>query len=944
LVNDNNSLIRRAFCIALGAYLAGGRFGLILSDPISNITLVWPATGIAVAALVRWGFWCWPGVFLGALLVEKSLAHSWLGASGIAVGNTLGPVVAAWVLTRGKFDAAFERRRDIGVFCLAAMVGMLFSALGGTLNLCLGGKIPWSAFGPAALRWWLGDSGGVLLVGPLLLGLGRRELLQIRGRALEFAALCAATLGGGWMVFMREGTSVQVHPTTAFAVLPLVVWGALRFRMVGASFSACGLALMGAWGTAMGRSEFYMQDMGHGTLLLWWFIITSGFLGLMVTVLLTEQSKVGQALQQSEEQLRLLISGVKDYAIFMLEPDGRVASWNPEAARITGYQAAEIVGQHFSKFFSEADTAQGKPQQQLEAAQTAGRFEEEGWRVRKDGSRFWALGTLAAVHDQDRKLRGFAKVTQDLTERMRAEEALHQSEERYRSVVTTLAEGIVLQEADGKIITCNASAERILGLPCDEIVGRTFADTRWHWVREEGADFPGDEHPSEVALRTGQPQHGVILGVHRPDGTLAWLSLNARPLARGAAKPHAVVCSFVDVTSRKKAEAERQRLETQLRQSQKMEAIGQLSGGIAHDFNNLLTIIQGNASLLKNTHQLPADITQLIDDITQSADRAARLTGQLLAFSRQQPLQMRDLDLNEVVGNMTRILQRILGEHIRARQHFAARALYLHADAGMLDQILLNLAVNARDAMPQGGTLEIGTAIEEISAESAAQRGQGRAGLFACLTVRDTGSGIAPDVLPRVFEPFFTTKEFGKGSGLGLATVYGIVQQHQGWIEVASELNKGTTFRIFLPCLGGGVKAEPRTAEQDQSRRGTETILLVEDEPALRMLANKVLQQLGYKVYAADNGVEALSVWEEHRSEVQLLLTDIVMPDGLNGIELAAQLSAEEPRLKVLYMSGYSADFAGVQLEDGVNFLPKPFNPGKLATVVRSVLDAPQAT
>jgi PAS domain S-box-containing protein len=931
-MSGTQSFIRYLVCslILAAGYFAGGRFGLALSDPVSHITLVWPATGIAVAALVRWGFGCWPGVFLGAILVERSLEHSWAGAAGIAVGNTIGPVLAAWVLNRGGFDAAFERRRDLGVFCLAAMVGMVFSAGGGCLNLCVSGRIPWDAFGPAMLRWWLGDSGGVLLVGPLLLGLRRREFAALRGRWPEFVALCAATIAGGWLVFMRSGVSVQAHPTTAFAVLPLVVWGALRFGMLGASASACGVAVMGAWGTSMGRGEFYLPDMAHGTLMLWWFIITSAFLGLVVTILLAEQSKVGTALRNSEERLRLLISGVKDYAIFMLEPDGRVASWNPEAERITGYRAEEIVGQSFTRFFPAGDVTQGKPQQQLEAAQSAGRFEEEGWRVRKDGSQFWARGTVAAVYDQDRRLRGFAKVTQDLTERRAVEEALHQSEAQYRSVVNSAMDGIITVDEGQNIVVFNEAAEGIFHCPAAQAIGQPLNR------------FIGDSHgplgAGSLARLVGQVS---ALQGRRADGGEFPLEAGISQIELEGRRLYTVTSR--DVTGVKEAEFERLRLEAQLRQSQKMEAIGQLSGGIAHDFNNLLTIIQGNLALLKATRDLSPDIAQVIDDIAQSGERAARLTGQLLAFSRQQPLQMRDLDLNEVVGNMTRILQRILGEDIRARMNFASRALYLHADAGMLDQVLLNLAVNARDAMPRGGVLEISTAIEEITPAALAQRGQGRAGMFACLTVSDNGSGIPAEVLPRVFEPFFTTKEFGKGSGLGLATVYGIVQQHQGWVEAASEVGRGSTFRVYLPCLGSGPeKAAPRVEAPAAPKGGSETILLVEDEPALRLLAQKVLEQQGYKVYDAGSGVEAVAVWEEHPGEIQLLLTDIVMPDGLNGIELASQLRGEVPGLKVLYMSGYSAEFAGkdVALEDGVNFLSKPFNPARLVATVRSVLDA----
>jgi CheY-like chemotaxis protein len=372
-----------------------------------------------------------------------------------------------------------------------------------------------------------------------------------------------------------------------------------------------------------------------------------------------------------------------------------------------------------------------------------------------------------------------------------------------------------------------------------------------------------------------------------------------------------------------------------------MEAIGQLAGGVAHDFNNILTVIQGSASLLLNPQLDPEEKLGCSRQIVQAAERAAGLTRQLLMFSRKHVLQMGQLDLNEVVGNMTKMLQRILGEDITLRAEYDPKLPVIAADAGMIEQVLLNLAVNSRDAMPTGGRLLISTSVENLGTDHPQLPAGTSPGSYVCLKVSDTGSGIPPDVLPRIFEPFFTTKETGKGTGLGLATVYGIIQQHHGWVTVTSEVGRGTTFHVHLPAAKGApTKLEASTAAP-KLPRGHETILLVEDEPAVRSLVGNLLQRCGYTILGAESGVVALRVWKEHRDKIQLLLTDMIMPDGMTGYDLAQRLKSEQPQLKVIYTSGYSADIFGKDptlIRDGC-FLQKPYHPHQLARTVRDCLD-----
>jgi signal transduction histidine kinase/ActR/RegA family two-component response regulator len=431
-------------------------------------------------------------------------------------------------------------------------------------------------------------------------------------------------------------------------------------------------------------------------------------------------------------------------------------------------------------------------------------------------------------------------------------------------------------------------------------------------------------HPDEIGRDEIELARGVILDRY------------SSPVRDQAGKYYGRIWVFRDITDRRK-------LEEQFRQSQKLEGIGQLAGGVAHDFNNILATIQMQAELLKTSGGLSAEQAEYADEIGVTVNRAAALTRQLLLFSRREVFRPRDLDLSGSIAGTLKMLQRILGENIEMQLKLSPQPMSIHADAGMMDQILLNLTVNARDAMPNGGRLVIETSGVEIDEFTASQSAHMQAGSFVCLTVSDSGCGIPPEILPKIFEPFFTTKDVGKGTGLGLATVFGIVQQHQGWINVYSEVGRGTVFRIYLPRLAPDFGPKPAPPELAKIRGGTETILLVEDDPALRVSVRKALSKLGYRILEAPTGVKALEVWQQYRDEIRLLLTDLVMPDEMTGTELAERLRQENPGLKVIYMSGYSAQIVGKDfpLKEGINFLTKPLQAAKLAQVIRDRLDSP---
>jgi signal transduction histidine kinase len=381
-------------------------------------------------------------------------------------------------------------------------------------------------------------------------------------------------------------------------------------------------------------------------------------------------------------------------------------------------------------------------------------------------------------------------------------------------------------------------------------------------------------------------------------------------------------------------------LESQLRHSQKMEAVGQLAAGIAHDFNNILTIIHGNASLLKNQFAPDPSGAESLNDIIVAAERAARLVRQLLAFSRKQVLKPEVLDLGQVVANMGEMLKRLLGDHITLEMKAAPGLPPVLADLGMMEQIVMNLSVNALDAMPKGGRLTIGIDAVAITDVDAQKNSDIRPGRHVCLSISDTGCGIAAEFLPRIFDPFFTTKEVGKGTGLGLAMVYGIIKQHNGWVDVQSTVNQGTTFRIFLPVCAENFRPEdPSRPPKTVSNKGTECVLVVEDEDRVRTLTVAVLRKNGYRVLAAASGKDALEVFQDHGSEIDLLFTDVMMPGNLLGDDLAARLRAAKPSLAVLFTSGYTPEVNRTEFRDGQNFLTKPFTPAQMLATVRQCLD-----
>jgi len=540
------------------------------------------------------------------------------------------------------------------------------------------------------------------------------------------------------------------------------------------------------------------------------------------------------------------------------------------------------------------------------------------------------IENLAALHQQVKGLQALER------KHARAEEALRESEERFRQIYDETPIGYHELDTRGRIVRVNRTELEMLGYPVEEMLGQPV----WKFVLEEEttrhvimAKIAGDVSFHETFERT----------YRRKDGTTLPVLVKDRVIRDKGGRIIGIRSTVEDITERRRSEEALRKSEEQLRQWQKVEAIGRLAGGIAHDFNNLLMTIKGCSEILLQECDAQDPRREEAEEIQKAAERATSLTRQLLAFGRRQILQPQVLDLNKVVTNMNKMLQRVIGEDIQLLTVLEPKLRPVKVDPGQIEQVIMNLAVNARDAMPRGGRLTIETANVFLDEDYAQRHVSVKPGSYVMLAVSDNGCGMDQETQSHLFEPFFTTKEKGKGTGLGLSTVYGIVKQSGGNIWAYSELGRGTTFKIYLPMVTQAVKEKYARPERRRiSARGAETILLVEDEKAVRMMIGKTLQSKGYAVLEAQHGQEALSICEDYSGPIHLMVTDVVMP-LMSGKELAEQLAPQRPEMKVLYMSGYP-DNSIVQhgvLEPGTEFLQKPFTLNTLEAKVREILDAP---
>jgi len=631
----------------------------------------------------------------------------------------------------------------------------------------------------------------------------------------------------------------------------------------------------------------------------------------------------------TQRRAQLLIERVADYAIYMLNPDGTVASWNAGARRFKGYSESEILGEHFSRFYTPEERAVGAPERALRTALDSGRFEAEGWRVRKDGTRFWASVVIDPIYDDAGELFGFAKITRDISEKKLALDALRRSEEQFRRLVDSVIDyAIFMLSPDGTISTWNAGARKIKGYAAEEVIGSHFSRFYTDEDQRNGV-------PAQVLERARLHGRSEAEGWRvRKDGT----SFRANVVIDAIYDADGTLIGFAkvtrDITERVQLEEARQTL----MHTQRLEAVGKLTGGVAHDFNNILHVIGGCLQLLGSaTAHLPAAQRHL-DMALSAVDRGAKLSGQLLAFARRQPLQPSVMNPGRVVRSMEELVQRAVGETVEVETAVSASLWNVTLDAHQLENVVLNLAINARDAMPNGGrlTIELSNTMLDDSYVSAAH--EVPAGQYVLLAISDTGTGMTPEVKERSIEPFFTTKGEGQGTGLGLSMAFGFVKQSGGHFRIYSEVGHGTTIKAYFPRSLEVEQALPEPLGTE-TRGGNETILVVEDDPNVQATVVGMLSELGYKVLRADNADAALAVLKAG-VHCDLLFTDVVMPGKIKSTELAGAAKILLPELKVLYTSGYTQNgiiHAG-RLEPGVELLSKPYRREKLAAKIRQML------
>ncbi|HEX7616125.1 MAG TPA: PAS domain S-box protein [Thermoanaerobaculia bacterium] len=696
---------------------------------------------------------------------------------------------------------------------------------------------------------------------------------------------------------------------------------------------AIGIPVVLGWLERKGwRAGLYESEFGVALLIVASIVLITlviGWEGVALDRIDRERSQATRQAGKAHETLRKLSRAVEQSpaAVVITDTKGDIEYVNPKFTQVTGFSSDEVLGTN--PRILKSGELPPEVYRELWETITAGRE----WRGvfhnrKKNGESFWDLASISPIFDERRRITNFVSVNEDITEQKRTEEALRFQNLLLATLSEVAPDGILVVDANARIVRYNRQFTQIMGIREEQAVEGDDAPVL-EAVMKQAADpaaflarvrylyaHPDETAQEEVAFKDGRTIERYSAPMASPDG-----------------HHYGRVWYFRDVT-------ESRALAEQLRQTQKMEAVGRLAGGIAHDFNNLLTVITGYVELAAGRLKTGEAARMDLSEIEKAAERATVLTRQLLAFSRKQILQPRVIDLNRVVSETDKMLRRVIGEHIALVTLPTEPLCSVKADTGQIEQVLLNLAVNARDAMPKGGTLTIETCEVDLDETYSAFHFDVPAGRYVLLAVSDTGVGMDAKTVTRVFEPFFTTKEVGKGTGLGLSTVWGIVKQSGGHVTVYSEPGMGTTFKIYLPCVQDAPD-DPGTPPRERETGGTETILVVEDEEAVRRLACRLLEAKGYTALSAAGPAEALALCEKHGQEIDLMLTDVVMP-ALGGKDLAERAAAFRPRMKVLFMSGYTDDAIVHHgaLDPGTSFIQKPFTPRSLAQKVRDVLDA----
>ncbi len=923
-------------------YFVGGLLGKASAFMNGDVSLVWPPAGIALAALLLFGYEFWPGVFAGAVLftVLSGKPHGFFTVA-TAIGNTMGAVICAYFLDRFvRFKASMERVHDVvGFFLFACVLGTTVNAIFNVVGLYYDspGDVPLERMFPQVVNWWVPNALGALVVAPFILAWGSPSSLQWTRPRIAEGILCLLGLFAAPRFSFNSWLSYGVdNYPLAFLPYPILIWAALRFGQRGATTGTCLVAALAIYELLHRRGPFMVSgyltptDSERVSLLL-----SGSYIGvvavssMLLAAAAVEREVAMRGTRESERRYRGVVEDQTDM-ICRFMPDGALTFVNDAYCRFYARTREQLTGSNFLPHLDAQDREIPLARfNDLTPGHPILAFDD---KVRVEpGKVMWQHCTVRALFNEMGGIIEYQAVIQDITRRKESEEALRLSEERLRSILSSMVDGVIVVDEQGRIASFNPAAEQIFW--------RKEADVVEKPIKNLLAGEDGKIYDTYLANHLGSREIKVIeLGALLPGGRSLPIDLAASEVSVGGIRLIIVVVR--DISERKQLE---EQFHSQFRQLQKMETVGRLAGGIAHDFNNVLQAVMGYSNLLDQRLAADDPNRDTVREIHKSLSHATWLTRQLLSFSRKQVVRPKVLAVNSVVEDMHKLLQRLIGETVQLKTQLASPPPCIRADPGQLEQVILNLALNARDAMPQGGMLTIGTGSQELKREQIVSSGALAAGSYAVLSVSDTGCGMSADVKSHLFEPFFTTKEVGKGTGLGLSIVCSAVKQTGGEINVSSEVGQGTTFSIYLPQFDGA-GAAPAEEEQQQAparARGTETILLVEDEEVVRLMLMEVLKTEGYTVLDARNGNDAFNLSEKHPARIDLLVTDMTMP-GLSGWELAKRLSSTRPETPVLFMSGYTDHEAARwgKLDQPTQFLQKPFPLDAFLAKARQILDS----
>ena len=918
-----------AILAALG-YYAGARLGYRFAIPGGDVML-WPASGVMLGLMLSGQRRDWPAIIAGGLIgsiVSDTQSHYGvvfaLGAAAANVGETLAAaLLVGWLLRR---RITLSSLRDVGVLVFGAVV------LSNAVTAILGALVMHQRFHTPLVRawffWWIGDGLGMLIVAPVVItGVLAAQHPRFKTRSAAEAVLVFGALAAISQITLGPSYSWATGPGP-FATFPLLLWAGLRFGPSGAAGATLLVAAIATWNAALHLGPFTgtSSSVIDTAMQTYTYLTVTSLCALTPAAVVAEREASARRQSESEDRYRSVVEAATD-AIVTIDTASRVRFANSAVKDIFGYTPDELIGRDLDVLIPASFrplhkaglaryVATGKPTVDWKAMRLTG--------LHKDGHEI-PLEISFGVRNEGSE-RVFTGIIRDISDQQAAARALREAEERMGFALAASRVGTWEVDVATGASTWSTIQEELHGITPGSYGGtlQAFID-KIH---------PDDRQQVQDAIQQALQQNtdsNLLYRTTWPDGSVHWISGIGRSFYDVDGAPTRAAGIALDVT-------ERRALEEQYRQSQKMEAVGQLAGGVAHDFNNLLTVIQSYGCMLRDDIKPNSEAAANLAEVLSAADRAAALTRQLLAFSRGQVLAPKALSLAESLQSVEPMLRRLIGEHVSIVVRAPREVGNIVADPSEIEQVILNLAINGRDAMLDGGTLTL--EITNVDLDTTYQRIHGIAatGPYVMLAVSDTGIGMDKAIAARVFEPFFTTKPPGKGTGLGLSTVYGIVTRNGGTVAVYSEPNRGTTFKVYFPRTEADVETI-NVAAPTEAPAGVETLLLVEDDPAIRTIATRILTTAGYRVISAGSPAEALYIAETN-TNIDLLFTDVVLPE-MSGRGLAEKLSERLPAIKVLYMSGYTDDMVvrtGV-LERDTLFLQKPFSQGALLRKVREALD-----